>query len=903
MKDKVVIVGGGIGGLTAAHELIERGFEVHVYERRAFFGGKAASVRTRRDGLPGEHGFRFFPGWYRHLPDTLARIPYRGKRTYYEGATVLDNLVRVSRDLLVWYDRDPISVLMHAPRSLEEARAHGVLMRELGQLGLAAGEMAFFVRRMLEYIAMPESQRREQLGQMTWWQYMDADNRSRAFREMMGATTRLMVAAKANEACAYTIGKLALRTFADALGSIDQVLNGPTNEVWIDPWLAHLEARGVKFHTAWQMDSIEFCEDKPLVRSVKFNRVALENLTRLRRSVAALRDDLDDIIEIDTAELGCTGDSPLEDADRNRRTRLQEEIRTVGGSARALARAIREDVAWDALLPPSVRSRPSAIAEADRFLRATAAATNLADLAGGVDRAWVYLVHLARQSSLMPDERRSRQTEILDQLAKRLAYPPRRRSDGDGSLESWRSALVRWLSDCTVISRNGTDADRERRPRTRTAPAFLIRRADLAAVAAAMGIPGDQLEQTVEVELRERLKAIARLIGDSPPAPTAAASDGGLGRTIVDFFAQAEAAFSQAEVDPDLGPQQEEGAYFVFALPLEQMAYYVSRSPTMTFHDPALRRVVLLSEHTDWMAGIQYFLEEPFDLVQGHVVCMDSEWALTAIEQSQFWRDVDLTRAGADKVRGVLSVDIAAWDRKGRHIRKEAFNCTDDEIAEEVWEQLKAAINRDGRFRHLRDDMLRGGKLKKNVSYHLDDSIVDVYDRKKQAAYERARSVRFSTEAMLQRQKDKGQEMEPPYQWGGRLRFNVEPLLVNRVGALALRPEANTGISNMFLAADYVRTETDLACMEGANEAARRAVNALLDAAGSTHSRCEIFRLVTPQDLVARLTNLVGISDVFGSATAMAKKATATAGKVVDGLVSAAGQLADQVIERRRIVK
>ena len=37
-------------------------------------------------------------------------------------------------------------------------------------------------------------------------------------------------------------------------------------------------------------------------------------------------------------------------------------------------------------------------------------------------------------------------------------------------------------------------------------------------------------------------------------------------------------------------------------------------------------------------------------------------------------------------------------------------------------------------------------------------------------------------------------------------------------------------IPNLVLAADYVRTHTDLATMEGANEAARRAVNAILDA-------------------------------------------------------------------------
>ena len=53
---------------------------------------------------------------------------------------------------------------------------------------------------------------------------------------------------------------------------------------------------------------------------------------------------------------------------------------------------------------------------------------------------------------------------------------------------------------------------------------------------------------------------------------------------------------------------------------------------------------------------------------------------------------------------------------------------------------------------------------------------------------------------------------------------------MNLVGSWALRPEATTAIPNLFLASDYVRTHTDLATMEGANEAARRAVNGLLDA-------------------------------------------------------------------------
>lgn len=51
---------------------------------------------------------------------------------------------------------------------------------------------------------------------------------------------------------------------------------------------------------------------------------------------------------------------------------------------------------------------------------------------------------------------------------------------------------------------------------------------------------------------------------------------------------------------------------------------------------------------------------------------------------------------------------------------------------------------------------------------------------------------------------------------------NKEPLLINAVNTWSLRPMAYTGFYNFYLAYDYVRTNTDLATMEGANEAARK---------------------------------------------------------------------------------
>src|SRR3954469_11679117 len=89
----VAVLGGGMAGLAAAHALAGRGFSVTVYERNAL-GGKARSIPVAgtgaggRHALPGEHGFRFFPGFYHHVPDSMRRIPFPGNAN-----GVWDNLV------------------------------------------------------------------------------------------------------------------------------------------------------------------------------------------------------------------------------------------------------------------------------------------------------------------------------------------------------------------------------------------------------------------------------------------------------------------------------------------------------------------------------------------------------------------------------------------------------------------------------------------------------------------------------------------------------------------------------------------------------------------------------------------------------------------------------------------
>lgn len=243
------------------------------------------------------------------------------------------------------------------------------------------------------------------------------------------------------------------------------------------------------------------------------------------------------------------------------------------------------------------------------------------------------------------------------------------------------------------------------------------------------------------------------------------------------------------------------GDYYIMAMPVEKAAPLINKD--MIKIDERLQFVQQLAPSVAWMNGIQYYLNEDVPLNKGHIICSDTQWALTCISQVQFWDDYDITTKGNGEVKGVLSVDISDWCAPGKFTTDDcADDCTREEVSKEVWEQLKASLNVEREI--LRNDMI--------VDYFLD------------------RDIRGKTSTQL-----KAQGLT-----------NLEPLLVNNVNTWDLRPNADCYIPNLLFTGDYVRTFTDLATMEGANESARRAVNCILDKEGSDEKRCDIWDLREP---------------------------------------------------------
>ncbi|GGN82532.1 hydroxysqualene dehydroxylase [Nocardia rhizosphaerihabitans] len=254
----VAIFGGGMAGLSAAHELAERGYEVTVYEP-AFLGGKARSMGVPgtaspgRAELPGEHGFRFFPGCYQHVPDTMSRIPFPGNPN-----GVLDNLVRVEGTVAGFRGLPPIFTPVELG-GLGQLTPELVQNSIIGALGfvpdLPAHELSFFAKQMLVWFTSSTERRFGQWEYVTWEQIMHAEGKSPAYRKyLVNALTRITVAAKPQTSSARTIGTIgealvlaASGTVPQFSGGVDRILNRPTNAAWIDPWVEYLRSLGVRF--------------------------------------------------------------------------------------------------------------------------------------------------------------------------------------------------------------------------------------------------------------------------------------------------------------------------------------------------------------------------------------------------------------------------------------------------------------------------------------------------------------------------------------------------------------------------------------------------------------------------------------------------------------------------------
>lgn len=253
---RVAVFGGGIAGLTVAHELIRRGHAVDVYEAEPNPGGFFRSARLKRDGnMPSEYSWHGMGPWYVNVFDLMKETPFDGTGSVYDKA--------LSRpiDFGIFPDHGAAAFFDKGVRSIPE------------MFGLSRWEFVKAAWLMLHTWA---SRARTQ-------ELYAATNAAEAWKPLMSEAGYLRwrscfgpwIGSDYTKCSLHTAGEFFRKQLtsqpthehpADEAGPAWTqgtrdgwlLLRGPSSEYWFDRWVRYLESLGTIFHWNAALERLHF---------------------------------------------------------------------------------------------------------------------------------------------------------------------------------------------------------------------------------------------------------------------------------------------------------------------------------------------------------------------------------------------------------------------------------------------------------------------------------------------------------------------------------------------------------------------------------------------------------------------------------------------------------------------
>ena len=292
---KVVIIGAGISGLTVAHELVEKGFEVEVYEKDSIAGGMARSTRTP-SGVPSEHSWRGYAPFYYNAFEIMSRVPIQKKLSDYErtdrdiitfkgqkydltefipkhpGGSIINRMLKSEKPLeqvwkdnkVAWHMKNPyvMSILekykvgSEAPPDVRDNLAQSGIDFKLltnkrdGDTNISLVDYPYLSYLFIKY-AIVNKRRNNQTKLIDLMWPLQETSKQYLIDYISGpgyGFDKNTISANHYFCFAYQQLYAGKHSW--------QVMNQPTSEAWIDPWVEYLTSKGVRFHFKSEMSSL-----------------------------------------------------------------------------------------------------------------------------------------------------------------------------------------------------------------------------------------------------------------------------------------------------------------------------------------------------------------------------------------------------------------------------------------------------------------------------------------------------------------------------------------------------------------------------------------------------------------------------------------------------------------------
>src|ERR1035437_6482167 len=255
MSAKIVIFGAGISGLSAAHELVQLGYSVSVYETADEPGGFFRSYRDKQDNLPTEYSWHGMGPCYINAFDLMRHIPFNETGNIYDLALSrpVDFGIFPDAGKARFYDRGLKSI----PAMFRMGRWDFVKWSYLMFKTWTSNN-----RSRLKY---------DKLNAAQAWKPLLKDTAYKTWRSCFGP----WIGSDWSKVSLHTAGdffrkQLTAKSiekhkadqdgpgWTQKTGAGWLLFKGPSSEYWFNPWIKYLKTKGVSFFWEKALTKLEY---------------------------------------------------------------------------------------------------------------------------------------------------------------------------------------------------------------------------------------------------------------------------------------------------------------------------------------------------------------------------------------------------------------------------------------------------------------------------------------------------------------------------------------------------------------------------------------------------------------------------------------------------------------------
>jgi hypothetical protein len=246
--EEVIIIGGGIAGLTAAHELLLQNYKVTLLERNADVGGIARTYQNEKNKTcPYEYSWRAFGSWYQNVYQLMKQIPYNNHETVYDKLTILQGGKKTCDKKIPEY-QNTFSKLPYS-------------------------DILKTMPLLIQYVSSCDERNIRNFSGIGLRDYIKEKKASTKAENLIGKIVGPYLGFDYHNASVYDLlyGFEMMANNSDSQYNFN-ILSLPTNHAWFEPWIRFLQKKGLKCYTQTEVKSIHLNDEGTQIKNIVVNQ-------------------------------------------------------------------------------------------------------------------------------------------------------------------------------------------------------------------------------------------------------------------------------------------------------------------------------------------------------------------------------------------------------------------------------------------------------------------------------------------------------------------------------------------------------------------------------------------------------------------------------------------------------